>query len=195
MIYPTCCPEDYNAQKNLPKTPEDPMQLYTQECEGPKELPSLRARHFFSLLEYGVIMIKSALSNLGHMAQLNPLLASFVNGLRDQILRPAYCKRCRFQQVVPAFRLWNRGWNASSACRKKLSRTCRNFRRTSRPALEIVEAAFRSQRSVLVEDGSRGSEKPYEASSRSPYVWRASKRLCLPHFTSPGYLLQRFFHT
>lgn len=76
------------------------MQLYTQECEGPKELPSLRARHFFSLLEYGVIMIKSALSNLGHMAQLNPLLASFVNGLRDQILRPAYCKRCRFQQVV-----------------------------------------------------------------------------------------------
>ena len=23
------------------------MQLYTQGCEGPKELPSLRARHFF----------------------------------------------------------------------------------------------------------------------------------------------------
>ena len=76
------------------------MQLYTQGCDGPKELPSLRARHSFSLLEYGVIMIKSALSNLGHMAQLNPLLASFVNGLRDQILGPAYCKRCRFQQVV-----------------------------------------------------------------------------------------------
>jgi hypothetical protein len=34
------------------------------------------------------------------MAQLNPLLVWFVNGLRDQILGPAYCKRCRFQQVV-----------------------------------------------------------------------------------------------
>ena len=54
----------------------------------------------FSLLEYGVITMKSALSCPGHMAQLNLLLASFVDGWRDQIVGPACGKQCRFQQVV-----------------------------------------------------------------------------------------------
>jgi hypothetical protein len=34
------------------------------------------------------------------MAQLNPLLASFVDGWRDQISRPARGKQCPIQQVV-----------------------------------------------------------------------------------------------
>ena len=34
------------------------------------------------------------------MAQLNLLLASFVDGWRDQIVGPACGKQCRFQQVV-----------------------------------------------------------------------------------------------